>query len=53
PISKGMDGFWQEKIPGAQGQKHTTIKNAGHFVQEEKGPELAEVIIEFIKSNPK
>ena len=52
PISKGTDGFWQENIPGAQGQKHTTIKNAGHFVQEEKGPELAEVIIEFIKSNP-
>ena len=53
PITRGGDRFWQENIPGAQGQKHATIKNAGHFVQEDKGPELAEIIIEFIKSNPK
>ncbi|MFX0186217.1 MAG: haloalkane dehalogenase [Candidatus Hodarchaeota archaeon] len=43
---------WQKLVPGARGQNHTTIKNAGHFVQEDKGPELAEVIIEFIKNNP-
>jgi haloalkane dehalogenase len=52
PITRGGDKFWQENVPGAQGQKHTTIRNAGHFVQEDKGPELAEVIIEFIKNNP-
>jgi haloalkane dehalogenase len=53
PITKGGDRFWQTNIPGARNQKHTTIKDASHFVQEEKGPELAELIIEFIKSNPK
>jgi len=52
PITKGGDIFWQTYIPGARNQNHTTIKNASHFVQEDKGPELAEVIIEFIKNNP-
>ena len=52
PVTKGGDRFWQTNIPGARNQNHTTIKNASHFVQEDKGPELAEVIIEFIKNNP-
>lgn len=52
PITRGGDIYWQKKIPGAQGQNHTTIKDAGHFVQEDKGPELANLIIEFIKNNP-
>ncbi|MFX1279129.1 MAG: haloalkane dehalogenase [Promethearchaeota archaeon] len=52
PITRGIDRSWQKDIPGAQGQKHTTIKDAGHFVQEDKGPELANLIIEFIKDNP-
>ncbi len=52
PITRGGDKFWQENVPGAQGQNHTTIKNAGHFVQEDKGPELANLIVKFIKNNP-
>jgi haloalkane dehalogenase len=52
PITRGGDRFWQEIVPGAQNQKHTTIKNAGHFVQEDKGPELANLIVKFIKDNP-
>ena len=52
PITRGGDKFWQEKVPGAHGQKHTIIKNGGHFIQEDKGPELANLILEFIKSNP-
>ncbi len=52
PITRGGDRFWQAIVPGAAGQNHTIIKNAGHFVQEDKGPELAEVIVEFIKNNP-
>ena len=31
---------------------HTTIKDAGHFLQEEKGEELAQVIIDFIAQTP-
>jgi len=52
PITRGGDRFWQQYVPGAKGQNHTTIKGAAHFVQEDKGPELAELMIEFIKNNP-
>ncbi|NVM44503.1 MAG: haloalkane dehalogenase [Candidatus Lokiarchaeota archaeon] len=52
PITKGGEKFWQETVPGAQSQNHTTIRDAGHFVQEDRGPELAKLIIRFIKDNP-
>ncbi|MFP6596733.1 MAG: haloalkane dehalogenase [Candidatus Hydrogenedentota bacterium] len=52
PISRGGDKKFQDEIPGAKGQKHTTIKGAGHFLQEQKGPELANIIVQFIKDNP-
>ncbi len=40
------------RLPGAQGQAHTTITDAGHFLQEDKGPELAGAIVKFIQANP-
>ena len=52
PVTRGGDAPLQRYVPGAQGQRHTTIKDAHHFVQEDKGPELANIIIEFIKDNP-
>lgn len=52
PITRGGDRFWQALVPGAAGQKHIIIKNASHFVQEDKGPELADIVVEFIKNNP-
>lgn len=52
PITGGGDVRFQEGVPGAQGQKHTTIVGAGHFLQEQKGPELAAVIAQFITDNP-
>jgi haloalkane dehalogenase len=39
-------------LPGAKGQAHTTIKGGGHFLQEDKGEELAAVIIRFVEANP-
>ena len=51
PITGGGDIVWHD-IPGAKGQKHTTVKNASHFIQEDAGPELVEIIINFIKDNP-
>ncbi|UCD00813.1 MAG: haloalkane dehalogenase [Promethearchaeota archaeon] len=52
PVTRGVERFWQKYVPGAQGQNHTIIKNAAHFLQEDKGPELANLIVEFIKKNP-
>jgi len=53
PITRGGDRFIQMAIPGAQGQPHKTIAGAGHFLQEDKGPELAEVIVDFIAKTGK
>lgn len=44
PITKGNDVRFQREVPGAQGQRHVTIQGAGHFLQEDKGEELAEVV---------
>lgn len=48
PITRGADLLFQKLIPGAQGQPHTTIVAAGHFLQEDKGQELAQVVLDFI-----
>jgi len=44
PITGGGDRMLIGKIPGAQGQPHTTIAGAGHFLQEDRGVELARVV---------
>jgi haloalkane dehalogenase len=53
PITAGGDVVFQKQIPGAQGQPHTTINGAGHFLQEQKGEEWAETIVKFVRANPK
>jgi haloalkane dehalogenase len=50
PITKGGDLVLQGRIPGAAGQPHTTIAGGGHFLQEDRGPELARVVVDFIRS---
>lgn len=48
PISRGADGFFRMLIPTAKDQPEITVTDAGHFLQEEKGEEIAGYIIEFI-----
>jgi haloalkane dehalogenase len=48
PITKGGDGVFLREVPGAQGQPHTTIEGGGHFLQEDRGSQLAAVVNEFI-----
>jgi len=48
PITKGADRNLKEKIPGAKGQPHTTIVGGGHFLQEDCGEELAQVVASFV-----
>ncbi len=50
PITKGGDRPFRERVPGAQGQPHTTVEGGGHFLQEDRGPELAAIIDEFIRT---
>ena len=48
PVTRGADAVLQKLIPGTAGQLHTTITGAGHFLQEDKGEELAKVVVDFI-----
>jgi haloalkane dehalogenase len=52
PITAGADAFLKEAIPGAAGQPHTTIEGGGHFLQEDRGPELAAVVNAFVAGTP-
>jgi len=53
PIMRGGERVLQRVIPGAKGQPHTTIVGAGHFLQEDKGEELAWVVVDFIAGSGK
>ncbi len=50
PITAGGDAPFQRLVRGARGQPHTTITGAGHFLQEDKGVELAGVIVDFMRA---
>jgi haloalkane dehalogenase len=52
PITRGADRLFLDMIPGTKGQAHTTITGGGHFLQEDRGPELAEVVVAFVRANP-
>ena len=52
PVSAGGDKIMQKLIPGCKGQEHTTIVNGGHFLQEDQGEKLVEVLLNFIQNNP-
>jgi len=51
PITRGNDAYFQKIVPGTKGMKHTTIMNAGHFIQEDKGEEWAQIIVKFVQEN--
>lgn len=53
PVTAGADMVLQKLIPGCAGQPHTTITGGGHFLQEDKGEELARVVIDFISRQDK
>ncbi len=50
PPTRGWDAIFRERVPGAAGQPHQTLENAGHFWQEDCGEEAARIIVEWIQS---
>lgn len=50
PVTRGGERVFHRSVPGAEGQPHVTIEGAGHFLQEDRGAELAAVIARFIAS---
>lgn len=49
PITRGAERLLQRLIPGAAGRVHPTITGGGHFLQEDRGEELAGVVIDFLR----
>ncbi|WP_050928334.1 haloalkane dehalogenase [Aestuariivita boseongensis] len=52
-VMAGVDKVFQKLIPGAAGQPHTILPDAGHFLQEDVGPELAALVNQFIEATRK
>lgn len=49
PITGGMAPILRREMRGAQGIEHPVIGEAGHFLQEDAGEELAGHIVEFLR----
>lgn len=47
PITAAMEPVLRATMPGAAGRVHPTIAGAGHFLQEDAGPELAAAVVRF------
>jgi haloalkane dehalogenase len=52
PITGGMRPILERTMPGASGRSHPVIRDAGHFLQEDAGPELAAAVVDFVSSTP-
>lgn len=50
PITRGGAERLQALIPGARGQAHAVFDDAGHFLQEDIGPDLAAAIVAFVRA---
>ncbi|MCW2605460.1 MAG: haloalkane dehalogenase [Frankiales bacterium] len=49
PITAGADRVLLGRVPGTQDQPHTVVAGASHFVQEDRGPELAQVLVDWVR----
>ena len=49
PITGPMAEIFASQMRGAHGIDHPVIGNAGHFLQEDAGEELAEAIVRFLR----
>ncbi len=49
PITRGAERRLQHRIPGAKGQPHELLRGAGHFLQEDVGPELAARLVAWVR----
>ena len=50
PVTKGGEKRWIDTVPGAKGQAHTILKDAGHFLQDDVGADLAAVVVDFMQT---
>jgi haloalkane dehalogenase len=50
PITGAMAPIFQRQMRGAQGIEHPVVRDAGHFLQEDAGEELAGYIVDFLRA---
>lgn len=50
PILGSAGRFFLADVPGTEGQPHRTIESAGHFLQEDQGPVIAQHLVEWMAS---
>jgi haloalkane dehalogenase len=50
PITRNIDKAFMRSIRGAENQPHTTIKGAGHFLQEDNWQDLVAAVIRFVST---
>ena len=50
PITGGGERWFQAHVPGAADQPHTTIAGGGHFLQEDRGPEVARHLAALVRA---
>lgn len=49
PITGPMARIFMKLVPGTRGVEHPVIADAGHFLQEDAGEELAEHVLAFVR----
>lgn len=50
PVTAGGDALFKERVPGAKGLPHTTIKGGGHFVQENAPDQVSRIIVDLVRA---
>lgn len=53
PITGAAEPVLRKHVRGADGQAHVTIADGGHFLQEDRGAELAHVVVKFMGAPPR
>ncbi len=48
PVTRGRERPFRLRVPGARGHAHPTVRGAGHFLQEDRGEELARIVADFV-----
>ncbi|MGA9745975.1 MAG: haloalkane dehalogenase, partial [Nocardioides sp.] len=48
PITGGMAHILRRAVPGAHGREHPVVTGAGHFLQEDAGRRLGEIVADFV-----
>ena len=49
PITGAMAPVLERAVPGAAGRPHPVLEGAGHFLQEDAGEQLGEIVASFVR----